>query len=351
MRSRKSCWLVPAVFLVGVCIGRCVVARAADTTAPTGKYHVVKELHIGGEGGWDYVTVDPESGRLYVPRGNHTQIIDVQSGKVISDLADTTGVHGVALAPTAKRGYTSNGRSNTVSVFDLETNKVLGTAPTSEGPDAIIYDPASNCVFCFDGRAKDATVISVDAPLDKAVTAHIPLDGRPESAVSDGQGHVYDDLEDKSQIAVIDTKTMKVTATWDIAGGDGPAGLAIDVAGHHLFAGCHNQVMAILDTQTGKTLGTVPIGSGVDFCAFDPATGEVFASCGDGTLTVVKETSPGKFESVQTVQTPKGARTLALDTKTHTLYLPTAEFEPLQAGERRPKAKAGTFKIVVVSGK
>jgi YVTN family beta-propeller protein len=324
-----------------------VPARAAEPAG--GGYHVVKTLPVGGEGRWDYITVDPATALLYVPRQSHTLILRADTGKMVADLKDTPGVHGVALAPDAGRGFTSNGGGNSVTVFDLKTHQVIGTVAVGQKPDAIVYDPASKSVFAMNGKSETATAIDAAAPLAQAVKATIPLGGGPESAAADGRGRVYVNLEDKNEVVVIDTKAMKVAATWKIDGGESPAGLAIDPVYHHLFSGCHNQVMAILDTQTGKTLGTVPIGKGVDFCGFDPATGEAFASCGDGTLTVVKETAPGKFEAVQTVQTRQGARTMALDTTTHTIYLPTAKFEAPAPGQKRPAMKPGSFMIVVVA--
>jgi DNA-binding beta-propeller fold protein YncE len=235
-------------------------------------------------------------------------------------------------------------------VFDLKTFKELGRVPVGQNPDAIIYDPSSKKVMAFNGRGKDVTVVDPAArPGPAAVVGHVALDGKPEFAVADGEGHVYVNLEDKSAIVQIDSATMKVLATWKIDGGESPSGLAIDPANHHLFAGCDNHVMAVVDSQTGKTLGTVPIGEEVDACGFDPGTGEAFASCGDGTLTVVKESSPGKFEVEQTVHTRTGARTMALDPGAHVIYLPTAEFAEAPAEGKRPALKPDSFMLVVVS--
>jgi len=330
------------VFLV-VFISRPTLAGAAPD------YAVAKTLHVGGEGRWDYVVIDPKARLLYVPRQTHTQILNADTGDVVADLKDTPGVHGVALVPEAKRGFTSNGVGNSVTVFDLKTHQVLGKIPAGQKPDAIIYDPGSKKVLAFNGKSNDVTVIDPAADLT-APTGRIALDGAPEFAAADGKGRVYVNLEDKSSIAVLDIAAMKVSAVWKIEGGEEPSGLAIDVANHRLYSGCHNQVMAVIDTETGKTLATVAIGKGVDACAFDPSTGEAFASCGDGTLTVAKETSSGKFEVVQVVQTRPGARTMALDPTTHTIYLPTAEFpKAAPAKGSRPVPVAGTFMIVVVS--
>jgi DNA-binding beta-propeller fold protein YncE len=363
-RARFSAIVLLAGGISVACLVR-TVSRAADAPpagsaavagapADVGPWAVVKTLRIGGEGRWDYLTVDPASKLLYVPRSTHTQIIRADSGELAGDLKDTAGVHGVALVPDVGRGFTSNGRANNVTVFDLKTLQPIGNVATGQNPDGILYDPASKRVFAFNGRSNDATVIVPDGdPTAKeTVAATIPLGGKPESAASDGAGHVYVNLEDKSSIAAIDSKAMKVIATWKIEGGEEPSGLALDAARHRLFAGCGNQVMAVVDSESGKTLGTVPIGKNVDFCAFDPGTGEAFASCGDSTLTVVKETAPGKFDVVQTVRTPAGARTMGLDPMTHTLYLPTAEFEKPAGGGgggRRPQAKPDSFMIVVVA--
>jgi DNA-binding beta-propeller fold protein YncE len=340
-----------AVFALFTCAPAIAFADGPVTPAPSPNYQVTDTFKVGGDGRWDYVNVDPASHLLFVTRQTHTQIIREQTGVVVADLKDTPGAHGVAVASELNRGFVSDGKGNTVTVFDLKTFVVLDTVKTGQNPDSIIYDPASKMVFAFDGKSNDATVIDAAAAPDHSETKPaIALDGKPEFAAADGQGHVYVNIEDKSEVQVISTVTMKVTETWKIEGGQGPSGMAIDPTGHHLFCGCDdNQVMAVIDTQTGKTLGTVPIGKNVDACAFDPMTGEAFASCGDGTLTVVKETSPGKFEAVEVVKTRPGARTMGLDPVTDTIYLPTAEFDTPAADERRPNPKAGTFMIVVVS--
>ncbi len=323
----------------------CASHVLADDAKPT--YKVTNTFQIGGDGGWDYAIVDPSTHLLYTSRGNHTQVIDTSAGKVVADLPKC-GAHGIALVPDLNKGFTSDGRANTVTAFDLKTNAILYTVPTGQNPDCIIYDPSSKKIFAFDGRSSDVTVIDPAAPAASSVVAHIPLDGKPEFAAADGSGHVYDCIEDKSEIVEIDAKSMTISNTWKLDGAEGPSGLAIDPAHHHLFAGCDGK-MAVVDTTTGKTIATPAIGDGVDACGFDPATGEAFASCGDGTLTVIKETSPGKFDPVETVQTAKGARTMALDAGTDTIYLAAADYEPKQEGERRAKMKSGTFKILVVT--
>jgi DNA-binding beta-propeller fold protein YncE len=321
-------------------------------------YAVSKTIHIGGAGGWDYISCDPTTHHLFFPRQSHTQIVDASTGEVIGDIPDTQGSHGVAIAPDANRGFVSD-RSG-VTVFDLKTLKPLGTIAAGTGADAIIFDPASKCVVVMNGRSHNASFIDSAADISTAKATNVELDGRPEFAAADGKGKVFINIEDKSEIAEIDSDKKAVIATWKIDGGEEPSGLAIDAEHHHLFAGCHNKVMAILDTETGKTIATVPIGSGVDACAFDPGAGLAFASCGDGTVTAIKETSPGKFEGA-TIQTRPGARTMTVDTSTHILYLPAAEMEPATqpangangggggGGGRRGRMKPDSFMLIVVS--
>lgn len=325
-----------------------VFASAAIVRADDAKpnYSVTNTFKIGGEGGWDYAIVDPDTNLLYTTRQTHMQVIDTSNGTVVADLPKC-GAHGVALVPDQNKGFTSDGRANTVTVFDLKSNAVLYTVPTGQNPDAIIYDPASKKVFAMDGRSNDITLIDPAAPQGTAVVGHIPLDGKPEFAAADGQGHVFVNLEDKNEIQDIDSKSMTLAHTWKIDA-QSPSGLAIDTAGHHLFAGCDGK-MVVVDYTTGKTIATPKIGDGVDACAFDPDTGEAFASCGDGTLSVIRETSPGKFETVQTVQTKPSSRTMALDPSTDTIYLSTAEFLPKEPGERRAKMKADTYGVLVVT--
>jgi hypothetical protein len=323
----------------------------ADSPAPVvpPQYQVSKVLQVGGEGRWDLLDIDPATQTLYVPRSTHVQIIKT-AGEVVGDIPNTSGVHGAAVAAEFGRGFSSDGKAGTVTIFDLKTKAAIGTVQAGKNPDAILYDPASKKVFAFNGKSKDATVINADAAPGSAPTATIALSGKPEIAATDGAGHVYVNLEDASSIAVIDSLSLKVIATWKIEGGEEPSGLAIDAANHRLFAGCGgNNVMAVVDIQSGKTLATLPIGKGVDGCAFDPGTGCAMASCGDGTLTIVKETSPGKFEVIQTLQTRRGARTIVLDPTTHAAYLPTAKMKDPAPGERRPTPEPGTFMIVVVT--
>lgn len=318
--------------------------RAADSN-----YQLVKKVVLGGEGGWDYLVCDSDARRIYISRGSHVMVVDADSYAVVGDIPETEGVHGIALAPEFGRGFTSDGRTNSVTIFDLKTLKVLGTAPTGEGPDAIVYDSVSKRVFTLNGRAGTATAI--DAETGKPA-GDITLGGRPEYAVTDGQGHLYNNLEDKSEVVQIDTKQLKVTATWPLAPCESPSGLAMDKEHRRLFAGCHNKVMAVMDADSGKVLATPAIGQGVDANRFDPGTQYAFSSNGDGTLTIVHEDSPEKFTPVASVTTQRGARTMALDLKTHRVFLVTAEFGPPPAPTAdhprpRPQMVPGTFTLLV----
>jgi len=315
----------------------------ASPSGASGGYHLLAKKVLGGEGFWDYLTCDSAARRLYISRGTHVMVVDADSYEVVGDIPNTDGVHGIALAPDFGRGFVSDGRSNTVTIFDLKTLKTLGTAPTGEGPDAIIYDPASKRVFTFNGHGGNSTAI--DAATGK-VAGTIPLDGSPEFAAADGQGHIYNNLEDKSAVVEIDSQKLTVTQRWPLAPCEEPSGMAMDATSRRLFIGCHNKMMAVMDADSGHVLATPPIGQGVDANAFDPGTGLAYSSNGDGTLTVVHEDSPSKFTVVENVQTQRGARTMALDTKTHRVYLVTAEFgppAPATAEHPRPQHGAGLF--------
>jgi DNA-binding beta-propeller fold protein YncE len=289
-------------------------------------YHVVKTYKLGGEGGWDYLLADPDSHRLYISRGTHVMVIDADTGKTVGDITDTPGVHGVALAPELGRGFTSNGREGTVSIFDIKTLATSNKVKVGgENPDAIIYDPATKRVFTFNGRSHDSTAI--DAATGK-VLGLIKLDGKPEFAASDGKGEVFVNIEDKSELTAIDANKLEVKKTWPLAPCTEPSGLAIDREHRRLFAGCDNKMMAVVDADSGKVLATPAIGEGVDATRYDPGTHLAFASCGEGVLTVIKEESPDKFAVVENAPTQKGARTMALNTETHTVYTVTAKFGP-----------------------
>lgn len=325
------------------------VSKVAHAAGPSG-YHLVKTVPVSGEGGWDYLTVDSDARRLYISRGTHVAVMDADTYAIVGDIPDTQGVHGVALAPELGRGFTSNGRTNTVTVFDLKTLATIATAITGAGPDAIVYDPASKQVFTFNGHAGTASVIDAAKAGTRGISAlTIDLGSKPEFAVADGQGHIYNNLEDKSLVLQIDSRSRTILNRWSLQPCESPSGMAIDTQHRRLFIGCHNKLMAIMDADTGKVVSTVPIGEGVDANSFDPATQLAFASNGDGTLTVVHEDSPDKYTVVEDVATKKGARTMALDTKTHNIFLAAADFEPLAPGQRWPSMKPGTFVILVFS--
>lgn len=328
---------------------QCAVARAQQPKSPSG-YHVINRFKLGGEGGWDYLTFDAKGGRLFISRSTHVMVVDAEKGTVLGDIPDTQGVHGIALVEELGKGYTSNGRTSTVTVFDLKTLKVLKQIPVGKNPDAIIYEPSSKRIFTMNGASNDTTAI--DTKTD-TVAGTIPLDGRPEFAVSDEHGHVFVNLEDKSTVVEFDPSKLSVLARWPIAPGEEPSGLAIDRKHSRLFSTGANKTLVVLNAETGKVVETLPIGGGVDAAGFDPETGLAFSSNGDGTLTVIHEDSPDKFTVVENVTTQRGARTLALDTKTHRVYLVTAEFGPPPAPtpERprpRPSILPGTFTLLVV---
>ena len=327
------------------------VATPASSAA---EFALTREFAIGGEGRWDYVTCDRDARRLYVPRSDRVMILNSVTGDVIATIPGTPGVHGVALAKHLRRGFTSNGGDGTVTIFDYNTFAVLGKVPAGKNPDAIIYDSVSKRIFAFNGRSQDATVIdSAVDPANPVVAGTIPLGGKPEFAVADGTGQVFVNIEDTGEIVRIDANTLKVTARWPIAPGQEATGLAMDLTNRRLFAVCGNKLMVVLNADTGKIVAILRIGAGADAAAFDPKLGLAFASCGDGTLTVVHEDSPDLFRPVQTLTTRKGARTMALDSKSHRIYLPTAQFAPAPAASAdnprsRPQMVPGSFTILVV---
>lgn len=320
-------------------------AHAADSG-----YHVIKRLKVGGEGGWDYLSVDAAARRLYVSRSTHVMVIDLDSDLVVGKIANTAGVHGIAVAPELNRGFTSNGKANTVMIFDLKTLRGFGEVKTGANPDAILYDPASKKVFTFNGRSKDATVI--DAASGKVVGT-IPLQGKPEYAAADGAGRVYVNIEDTNECVEIDSLKVQILRRFSLKPCDEPTGMGLDPQNRRVFSGCHNKLMTVLDIKAGKVIATVPIGGSVDGNGFDSGTGLAFSSNGDGTLTIARESSPGQFEVVETVKTQHGSRTMVIDPVTHRVYLPAAQFSaskaPAQGGAKpRPEMVKDSFEILVV---
>ena len=313
-------------------------------------YHVITTYKLGGEGGWDYLNLDSSSRRLYISRATHVIVIDADSGKPVGDIPDTPGVHGIALAPELGRGFTSNGRENTVTIFDLQTLKPITKVKVGDIPDAILYDPATKRVFTFNGKSQDSTAIDA---AKGTVLGTIKLQGRPEFAVSDGKGEIFVNIEDKSQLDAIDANKLEVKSRWPLAPCESPSGLSMDRKNRRLFSGCDNKMMAVVDADSGKVLATPAIGDGVDATAFDDGTGLAFASCGEGVLTVVREESPGKFSVADNVKTQEGARTLALDDKTHQVFVVTAKFGPPPAAtpenpHPRHTILPDTFVVLVV---
>ncbi|PYS78364.1 MAG: YVTN family beta-propeller domain-containing protein [Acidobacteria bacterium] len=314
-------------------------------------YHVSKKTVLGGDGGWDYLTVDAKARRIYISRGTHVMVVDADSAAAVGDIPGTNGVHGIAIASDMDKGFISDGRDNNVTIFDTKTLKVLGTAPTGKNPDAIIFDPASKRVFAFNGSSKDTTAIDAKTG---TVAGTIPLGGKPEFAAADEKGHVFVNIEDTSEIVQFDSNKLTVENRWKIAPGEEPSGLALDRKHRRLFSVCSNKLMVVVNADTGAVVTTLPIGQGTDAAGFDPETGFAFSSNGEGTLTVIHEDSPDKFSVVDTVATQLRARTMALDTKTHQVFTVTAQFGPPPAAtaqQPRPRAPMvpGSFTLLTVS--
>jgi DNA-binding beta-propeller fold protein YncE len=310
--------------------------------APTG-YHVTGEIRIGGEGGWDYLTVDTAARRLYVSHATHVVVVNLDTNKVVGDIPDTPGVHGIAIAPELNRGFISNGRGNNVTIFDLKLLEATGTAAAGENPDSIRYDSVSGRVFAFNGRSKNATAIDAKGG---NVVATIALPGKPEFSIADGKGKVYVNIEDTNEIVEIDAAKAVMTKKYALSPCEGPTGLAFDAKNRRLFSACSNRLMVVSDPDAGKVIAMLPIGAGSDGAAFDPGTGYAFTSNGDGTLTIVQRTGD-TWEVLENISTERGARTIAVDEKTHNIYLPTAMTAPSQGGGR-PTYLPDTFKVLVV---
>ncbi len=330
----------------------CLLIALSSAIAQNSGYKVIDRIKIGGDGGWDYLLADPMTGQLFISRGTHVQVMDMERKTITADIPNTNGVHGIALAHEFLKGYASNGRDTSVTVFDLRTYKILNVIKIKGiNPDAIMYDGASKRIFTFNGRSSDATAI--DAATD-SVVGTVPLDGKPEFAQADGKGKVFVNIEDKSTITEFDAKTLKVLKTWPIAPGEEASGLAIDRDRHLLFSVAGNKKMIVSDYEAGKVVGEAPIGEGPDAAAYDPETKFAFSSNGqDGNVTVVHIEAPDKFTVIDSVATVKSARTMSLDPKTHRIYLSSAEFgkapEPTKENPRaRPPMVPGSFTIIVL---
>lgn len=343
-----------ALRLVSVSLLLLLPNAFAISEAPAAGHQVIKKIPVGGAGGWDYLTMDSAARRLYVSHATKVVVIDVDKNEVVGEIPGANGVHGIALAPRLNRGFTSNGRDATVTIFDLKTLKAIGQAKTGGNPDAILYDPATSHVFTFNRTraAADATSTIIDAASGEVIGA-IPLGGRPEFAVADGKGQVFVNLDDKSEVAVIDSRKGAIVQRWPLAPGEEPSGLAMDVKNRRLFSVCGNQKMIVMNADNGRVVADLPIGKNTDGAAFDPGARLAFSSNGDGTLTVVREDSPDKFSVVETVKTQQGARTLAVDLKTHNIYLSTAQYGPPPAAtpeqpNPRPSIVPDSFMVLVV---
>ena len=344
------CQATHAPFVLSLVLFAATSAQAQPTSAPSnaGPYQVAQTYQVGGEGGWDYITVDAEHKLLYVPRTTHTLVLDATTGKTVADIPGQQRNHGVALVPGVGRGFISDGNDASVTIFDLKTHQVLGKVKADVDADGIIYDPASRKLLVSCGDAGALIPIAADvAPTTGKADAAVKLDGKPEFLAADGRGKVYVNLEDKNQVAVVDTQTMKVLDRWPTAPGGAPVGMSMDREHRRLFIGCRDpQKLIVMSAEDGKVVADLPIGAGVDATRFD--NGYVFASCRDGTLAVAREISSGKFELLQTLTTRPGARTLDVDPTTHTLFLPTAEFGEEKDTRGRPVPKPDSFMILVV---
>lgn len=327
---------------------RAAVSALAATDPGPSRYHQLKSIPIPGDTFWDYLGFEPNSDRLFITHGTHVVVVNVKTDKIVGDIGPMEGIHGVVFAPEFNRGFVTDGRAAKLWIFNLKTLKVIGSAPTDKDADGVVYDPASKRVFTMNGDSHTSTV--VDAKTGKVV-GHIELGGGPEFPVADGRGHVYANIETTSEIVEIDSHTMKITHRWPLAPGKSPSGLAIDAEHHILFSGCHNDMMVIMNADTGKVIATEPIGSGVDATRFDLGTGYAFASNGrSGNLTVIHEDSPTKFHVVEDVSTEMGARTMALDRTTHQVFLVTAKIEriPNPPPHTRPfRMVPGSFHLLI----
>ncbi len=320
----------------------CTSSLLAQANKPL--YEQTAKWTIGGEGGWDYLTLTPDGSRLFVAHTNKIEVVDTSSGKVVGEIP-AEGAHGVAIVPEKNLGFSSNGRAGTITVFHLDTLKPETEIKVGENPDAIIYDTHSKHVIVMNGRSKDLMAID---PSTLKVVATVPLGGKLEFAEADA-GHVYVNVEDLGEIAAVNSKTWKEDQKWKLNGCEEPSGLALDEKRNVLFSVCGNKVMVVVSTKDGKQLASLPTGSGTDGAKFDPELKRAFASNGEGTMTVVQEEGSGKYEVLGNVTTARGARTMAVDPETHKIYLATAELEPPAEGQRRPTIKAGTFSVLVYS--
>jgi YVTN family beta-propeller protein len=332
---------------LSLCIASLTIAANIAGSAP---YQVAQRFPLGGDGGWDYLSVDSAQHLLYLSRATHVAILDTQTGKVVGDIGDTPGVHGIAIAEDLARGYISAGKADQVKVFDLNTRRIIAAIAVGSKPDAILYDQGTRQVFAFNGHSDNVSVI--DASTNRVIET-IALGGAPEFARADGEGNVFVNIEDKNELVQLSARTRKVIARWTLPGCDGPTGLALDSTHHRSFSVCANAVMTILNTMTGKVVATLPIGKGVDGADFDSESQNAFSANGEGTLTIVHESDPDHFAVIQTLSTAQGARTVALDPNTHELFLPTASFGAVKPtlldAHPKPPVLPDTFMVLAVT--
>ncbi|MFZ0281186.1 MAG: hypothetical protein WAL29_06025 [Bacteroidales bacterium] len=326
-------------------IGFTVLMVSGTSLIAQSNYKLANKIHVGGDGGWDYLNVDEVNERIFVSHGTIAQAIDIKSGKLAGTIPNTEGIHGIAFASDLNKGFTSNGRDSSLTVFNLKTLEVIKKIRvTGQNPDAILYDSFSKRIFTGNGRSASFSVI--DAVNDKEIGV-IPLDGKPEAIVTDGKGKIFVNIEDKSLINVIDAGTLKVISRWPINPGEEPSGLALDYQTHMLFSVCSNKLMVVVDATSGKVITTLPIGIGCDGAAFDPMYKRAYASNGEGTMTVVQEGPGNSFRVLENVATQPGARTITLDKASHHIYMTTADYETAPSEDnRRPPIKPGSFVIL-----
>ncbi len=328
------------------------LAMAVSVRASEPPFKLQNRWELGGDGSWDYMAVDSAAHILYIARLNRIMVVDVQSGKLVTEIAGLTHAHGIAFDDAGKVGYISDGGAGAILVFDRASYKIVATIPAGKNPDAVLFEPTQRRVFAFNGGGHDATVIDA---ANNAVITTIPLPGRPEFSITDGAGNVFVNIEDTSVVLRLDAATLKIAASWPLAPGETPSGLAIDAAGHRLFSVCDNNKMIILDSQTGKLVAAPEIGEGADAVAFDAAHQLVFSSNGEsGTMTVVRAVGPSGYEAIQTLSTRLGARTMAVDPSTGTVYTVSAALGPKPPAspsnpKRRPAILPNSFVVLVYS--
>ncbi len=321
----------------------CIMYGFSASAQQKSSMHLLNTFHIASAGGWDYLAVGPVHDWLYVSHGTQVNVLNKKTGDSVAVIENTIGVHGIAFDISSNKGFTSNGRINSVTVFDINNNKVLAQIPAGQNPDAIFYEPFSKKIITCNGRGKNISLID---PAQNKMIDSIDVGGKPETGVSDGAGKIYVNIEDKNEIVEIDIQKMKVLNHWSLAPAEGPTGLAFDNRTKRLFAGC-DKLLVVLDANTGKIVDKLPIGDGCDGVAFDQATNNIYTANGEGNMTIIHEANGSTFSVVENIETKPGARTIALDNTTHLIYLPTAAFEPLEQGQKRAKMKPGTFQVLV----